>query len=100
MRVVQYFFTFFLALVSATILENGQARKDPYPGQVSKINLDNSWKSYQPDASEISYKGRWDSKHVSCMFVLYIFPGYPFDFILTITRVVVCFTIFPVNVPS
>lgn len=100
MRVVQYLFTFFLALVSATILENGQERKNPYPGQVSKINLDNSWKSYQPDASEISYKGRWDSKHVSCMSMLHLFPESPFHLILTIARVVVCLTLPPVNTSS
>ncbi|GKZ87096.1 hypothetical protein AnigIFM59636_000225 [Aspergillus niger] len=52
---------------SATILQNGQVREDPYPGQAKAISLDNgSWRTYQPDASEIAYKGRWDSKHVSC----------------------------------
>ncbi|RAK96932.1 SGNH/GDSL hydrolase family protein [Aspergillus ibericus CBS 121593] len=51
---------------SATILQNGQAREDPYPGQAPSISLeDGSWRSYGPDASEISYKGRWDSKYVS-----------------------------------
>ncbi|SPB42536.1 unnamed protein product [Aspergillus niger] len=51
---------------SATILQNGQVREDPYPGQAKAISLDNgSWRTYQPDASEIAYKGRWDSKHVS-----------------------------------
>ncbi|XRM45749.1 hypothetical protein ABZX51_008823 [Aspergillus tubingensis] len=51
---------------SATILQNGQVREDPYPGQAKAISLDNgSWRTYQPDASEIAYKGRWDSKYVS-----------------------------------
>ncbi|KAK1142612.1 hypothetical protein N8T08_007416 [Aspergillus melleus] len=51
--------------VSSTILENGQPRLDPYPGQAPNISLDKSWKSYGPEASEIAYKGRWDSKYVS-----------------------------------
>ncbi|KAI2873814.1 CAZyme family CE2 [Aspergillus niger] len=51
---------------SATILQNGQVREDPYPGQAKTISLDDgSWRTYQPDASEIAYKGRWDSKYVS-----------------------------------
>ena len=54
------------ASVSATIMENGQPRLDPYPGQVDTIDLDSSWRSYDADAPEIAYKGRWDSKHISC----------------------------------
>jgi hypothetical protein len=54
------------SLGSATIMENGQPRADPYPGQCSTIDLDSSWRSYDADAPEISYKGRWDSKHISC----------------------------------
>nr|ABF50860.1 acetylxylan esterase [Aspergillus nidulans] len=53
------------SLGSATIMENGQPRADPYPGQCSTIDLDSSWRSYDADAPEISYKGRWDSKHIS-----------------------------------
>jgi hypothetical protein len=68
MRVVHRFLAFFtFALASATILENGQVRENAYPGQVSTIALDDSWRTYPPNAPEISYKGRWDSKHVSCM---------------------------------
>lgn len=52
---------------AATILQNGQVREDPYPGQAPRISLDGSWRNYPPDAPEISYKGRWDSKHISCM---------------------------------
>ncbi|CAG7938947.1 unnamed protein product [Penicillium olsonii] len=65
MRVIHCLLAFTLALTSATILENGQVRENPYPGQVSAIDLDDSWRTYEPDAPEISYKGRWDSKHVS-----------------------------------
>ncbi|KKK22393.1 hypothetical protein ARAM_002234 [Aspergillus rambellii] len=51
--------------VSATILQNGQPRDDPYPGQVPRIHLNDSWRSYGAGAPEIAYKGRWDSKHIS-----------------------------------
>ncbi|KAL4907761.1 hypothetical protein BDW74DRAFT_148067 [Aspergillus multicolor] len=59
------FAAFFASLASATIMENGQPRLDPWPGQLSTIDLDSSWRSYDADAPEISYKGRWDSKHIS-----------------------------------
>ncbi|KAA8644409.1 hypothetical protein EYZ11_002789 [Aspergillus tanneri] len=52
------------SLISATILENGQERLNPWPGQASNISLDDSWRNYDADASEISYKGRWDSKKI------------------------------------
>ncbi|KAF4555790.1 Hypothetical protein D9617_2g057540 [Elsinoe fawcettii] len=67
-----------LPLASATVLENGRARENPYPGQavvVSDAGSD-SWKSYAPNASEISYKGRWDSKHISWWSA----PGLKFGF--------------------
>jgi hypothetical protein len=52
---------------SATILENGQVRLNPYPGQAEVISLDkNTWKTYKPGVKEISYKGRWDDKYISC----------------------------------
>ncbi|KAL2862828.1 SGNH/GDSL hydrolase family protein [Aspergillus lucknowensis] len=56
-----------LSCVSATILENGQPRLDPYPGQARllKSGLDDAWKTFEPDAEEISYKGRWDEQHIS-----------------------------------
>ena len=53
-------------LASAIIYQNEQPRLDPYPGQASVTTLDSTtWKSYPPNASEISYKGRWDSKYIS-----------------------------------
>lgn len=77
MRVIHRFLAFFtLAVTTATILENGQVRENPYPGQVSAIALDNSWRTYQPDTPEISYKGRWDSQHVSCMSTPHPFLGF------------------------
>ncbi|KAL4926379.1 SGNH/GDSL hydrolase family protein [Aspergillus undulatus] len=56
-----------LSLVSATILENGQPRLNPYPGQARRLEsgFDESWKTYDADAEEISYKGRWDGNHIS-----------------------------------
>lgn len=60
------FFTW-LFRASATILENGQARLNPYPGQAEVIALDkNTWKTYKPGVKEVSYKGIWDDKHISC----------------------------------
>lgn len=55
-------------LASATILQNGQIREDPYPGQAANITLDETWRNYDAGAPEIAYKGRWDSKHISCEF--------------------------------
>ncbi|KAK6351449.1 hypothetical protein TWF718_004609 [Orbilia javanica] len=58
-----------VSLATATILENGQPRLNPYPGQAVKIpniaDNDPNWKTYPPDAHQISYKGRWCSKYIS-----------------------------------
>lgn len=50
---------------SATILQNGQEREDPWPGQAPRIALDDSWRTYEADTPEVAFKGRWDSQHVS-----------------------------------
>jgi hypothetical protein len=53
-----------VAPVAATILQNGQVRITDYPN--SQVELDTaSYTSYPANATEISYKGRWDSKKVS-----------------------------------
>ncbi|MCJ1288074.1 hypothetical protein MMC26_007427 [Xylographa opegraphella] len=72
-----------LALVSVTvaeILQNGQLRANPYPGQVGTIAITASnsseWKAYPPNATELSYKGRWDSKYISWWSA----PGLKFGF--------------------
>ncbi|KAG0161577.1 hypothetical protein PDIDSM_9111 [Penicillium digitatum] len=52
-------------VASATILENGQVRENAYPGQLQPVTLDDSWRNYPAHAPEISYKGRWDSQHIS-----------------------------------
>lgn len=64
---MQVAFLMLLGLATASIIQNGQLRENPYPGQTDAIALDASWRTYAPDAVEIGYKGRWDSKHVSCM---------------------------------
>ncbi|KAK3336650.1 Lipase, GDSL-like protein [Cercophora scortea] len=55
---------FGLSLSSATILQNGQPKPSNYPDTRIDSNV-SSFKTYPADAPEISYKGRWDSKHVS-----------------------------------
>lgn len=53
-----------LSQASATILQNGQVRPTNLPD--TRIDPSSySFRSYPADASEISYKGRWDSKYVS-----------------------------------
>lgn len=56
-----------LALVSAEILQNGQLRSNPYPGQPVKVDLTSAsgWKAYPANASQLSYKGRWDDQYIS-----------------------------------
>jgi hypothetical protein len=73
---------------TATILENGQERLDPYPGQVSEVSIDPSWRSYDADASEFSYKGRWDSSYTSCKRSDF---SCRHQMLTGIARVVVCF---------
>ncbi|KAF2839779.1 hypothetical protein M501DRAFT_933170 [Patellaria atrata CBS 101060] len=57
----------FASLASATIIENGRPRDVHFPDtSITSISgNDSSWKSYGPNATEISYKGRWDSKYIS-----------------------------------
>jgi hypothetical protein len=52
------------SLASATILQNGQIRITDYPN----TTIDPSgykFSSYPPNATELSYKGRWDSQFIS-----------------------------------
>lgn len=50
--------------VSAEIEENGRPRPTDYPNTVIDLT-ESDWKTYDAGASELSYKGRWDSKHIS-----------------------------------
>lgn len=53
-----------VSLASAVILENGRPRAVNFPD--TKISLSNgTYRTYDADAEEISYKGRWDSKYIS-----------------------------------
>ena len=53
-----------ISTVNATILQNGQIRETDYPNTL--INPDSyTWETYEPNATELSYKGRWDSRYIS-----------------------------------
>lgn len=54
----------FASGVPGTILQNGQVRVTDYPNTVIDPTA-YSFKTYPPNAHELSYKGRWDSKHIS-----------------------------------
>lgn len=68
----------FLSTSSAVILQNGQVRITNYPNTTIPAIASNSgdWKTYKPSASQISYKGRWDSKYISWWSA----PGVKFGF--------------------
>jgi len=53
-------------LASATILQNGQVRDTAFANtSIASVNSNSNWTSYAPNATEISYKGRWDTQHIS-----------------------------------
>ncbi|KAI1851153.1 hypothetical protein JX265_013271 [Neoarthrinium moseri] len=53
-----------LAVVTGTILQNGQVRITNFPD--TKIDLSSYMlETYDANATEVSYKGRWDSKKIS-----------------------------------
>ncbi|KAK4232281.1 SGNH hydrolase-type esterase domain-containing protein [Podospora fimiseda] len=53
-----------LSKASAVILQNGQVRETNFPN--TRIDPSGySFKTYPANSTEISYKGRWDSKYVS-----------------------------------
>jgi hypothetical protein len=60
---------------SSTILQNGQVRETHYPDTKIAFNS-TGWKTYGPNATELSYKGRWDSQHISW----WAAPGLKFGF--------------------
>ena len=56
-----------LPSVACTILQNGQVRVTRYPDTtISTSNGGAPWTTYPPNATELSYKGRWDEKFISC----------------------------------
>ncbi|KAI7182328.1 SGNH hydrolase [Hortaea werneckii] len=68
----------YIGVTSATILQNGQVRPTDYPNTaIPAISGYNStWCTYPPSADELSYKGRWDDKHISWWSA----PGLKFGF--------------------
>lgn len=82
MRVSSFLLTA-LSLAStacATIWQNQQIREVNFPD--TAVVLDNAsnstWKTYPANATEIGYKGRWDSKHISCEFNFTQTPPYDY----------------------
>ncbi|KAH7361212.1 acetylxylan esterase [Pyrenochaeta sp. MPI-SDFR-AT-0127] len=67
-----------ITLCSSTILQNGQVRETYFPDtKVAAIGTNSTgWKTYGANATELSYKGRWDSKHISW----WAAPGLKFGF--------------------
>lgn len=53
-----------LSVVTGTILENGRERPTNYPNTTISLSAYN-FTTYPANATELSYKGRWDSKKVS-----------------------------------
>ncbi|KAF4616262.1 hypothetical protein G7Y89_g15144 [Cudoniella acicularis] len=65
----------FISFASSTILQNGQVRITNYPNTVIDASA-YQFQSFSPNASELSYKGRWDSKYLSWWSA----PGLKFGF--------------------
>lgn len=63
------------SLASATILQNGQVKITNYPDTTIDASK-YQFTTYSPDAKELSYKGRWNSKHISWWSA----PGLKFGF--------------------
>ncbi|KAK2627850.1 hypothetical protein QTJ16_002496 [Diplocarpon rosae] len=63
------------SLTSGTILQNGQVRITNYPSTIIDLSKC-QFTDYPPDAHELSYKGRWDSRHISWWSA----PGLKFGF--------------------
>jgi hypothetical protein len=61
------------SLTSATILQNGQVRITDYPNTVIDASK-YSFNTYPPNAKELSYKGRWDSEHISWWSYVLCYP--------------------------
>ncbi|KAG9238734.1 GDSL-like Lipase/Acylhydrolase-like protein [Amylocarpus encephaloides] len=74
-RVVSVLIATVVYLTSATILQNGQVRITNYPNTVIDAAA-YQFQSYQANATELSYKGRWDSKYLSWWSA----PGLKFGF--------------------
>lgn len=77
MRVMKLCMAAWLSVASATIFQNQQVRITDYPDTtIASIGSNSSWVTYPPNASELSYKGRWDDKYISWWSA----PGLKFGF--------------------
>jgi hypothetical protein len=56
--------SYFCSFANGTILQNGHVRQTNFPDTVVTAR-DFSWKTYPANATQLSYKGRWDSKYIS-----------------------------------
>jgi hypothetical protein len=67
LSVVSSNLTLFASLSASTILQNGQVRETHFLNtKIDPIGTNSTgWRTYGANATEISYKGRWDSKHIS-----------------------------------
>ncbi|GAW22465.1 hypothetical protein ANO14919_120020 [Xylariales sp. No.14919] len=63
-------------VAEGTILQNGQVRETDFPNTKIDDLATYDFKTYDADATELSYKGRWDSKKVS----YWSAPGLVFGF--------------------
>jgi hypothetical protein len=57
----------FASFTTSTILQNGQVRETHFlDTKIDRIDANSTaWRTYGANATELSYKGRWDSKHIS-----------------------------------
>ncbi|KAF1962933.1 acetylxylan esterase [Byssothecium circinans] len=82
MRLIFCGLAFLAAFATATIYENGHERETHFvETKIASIGSNNTqystqWTTYGPNATELSYKGRWDSRHVSW----WAAPGLKFGF--------------------
>lgn len=65
-------------MASSTILQNGQVRPHDYSDTTIGLIAagDPTWTTYPPNATELSYKGRWDHQYISWWSA----PGLKFGF--------------------
>ncbi|KAI6712302.1 acetylxylan esterase [Diplocarpon mali] len=52
-------------LTRATILQNGQVRETDFLKTAVTASTLTNWTAHSPDSQHLSYKGRWDSQHIS-----------------------------------
>ncbi|KAH7122376.1 acetylxylan esterase [Dendryphion nanum] len=68
----------FISLSTSVILQNGQVRETNFlDTKIASVGANSSsWTTFGPNATELSYKGRWDDKHISW----WAAPGLKFGF--------------------